>query len=329
MSNWTCIQVCETRDGKLTPGTLSAVTFARQAVGPEGEVDLFLTSESPPSSVPQINRIVLSKYTSSVAEILTKAVVSLVRKDERRYGWITGDGGSFGKNVMPRIAGCVDVMGVGDVVGLENVEGNKEQGKRNVKDWIYRRFVYAGAAIESVKIRKEDLGVFTVRGTGFEPAKVVGKWEGEVEMVEGGEEEDGEVRVVKEDQRGDGVELGSARVVIAGGRGLKKKEHFRMLDKLASKFEDAAVGATRAAVDDGWCPNDMQVGQTGKIVAPQLYIGLGLSGAIQHLAGMKESKCIVAVNKDKKAPIFQVADYGIVGDVFDIVPKLTEKIEKR
>eukprot|EP00172_Hildenbrandia_rubra_P000271 Plantae.Rhodophyta-Hildenbrandia_rubra.ctg11202.p1 GENE.Plantae.Rhodophyta-Hildenbrandia_rubra.ctg11202~~Plantae.Rhodophyta-Hildenbrandia_rubra.ctg11202.p1 ORF type:complete len:325 (-),score=64.41 Plantae.Rhodophyta-Hildenbrandia_rubra.ctg11202:1070-1921(-) len=276
--------------------------------------------------MPKIEGVVVCDYGKGVAERVSRGVTNTLERRKNEFGWVVGNGGSLGKSVMARVAGVMGVMGVGDVVGVQKIDIEEKNRKNNGK-WAYRRFVYAGAGLETVRVLGGKAGVFTIRSTGFEKAKVVGKWEGKVTQAHSGED-DGRVKIVKEVGLGDGVELGSARVVVAGGRGLKKEEHFGMLTKLAELLKGGAVGATRAAVDLGWCPNDMQVGQTGKIVAPELYVGIGLSGAIQHLAGMKESKCIVAINKDGKAPIFQVADYGLVGDLFDVVPELTDKLEK-
>jgi electron transfer flavoprotein alpha subunit len=216
-----------------------------------------------------------------------------------------------GKNVAPRVAALLDVMQISDILSVDG-------------DDTFTRPIYAGNAIATVKSR-DSKKVITVRGTAFEKAAREGG-SGQVEAVDAGSASGKSSFVGAEVSKSERPELTSAKIIVSGGRALGSSEQFHgLIDPLADKL-GAAVGASRAAVDAGYAPNDYQVGQTGKIVAPEVYLAIGISGAIQHLAGMKDSKVIIAINKDEEAPIFQVADIGLVGDLFKIVPELTAKL---
>jgi electron transfer flavoprotein alpha subunit len=249
-------------------------------------------------------------YAHPLAETLAPLVVDVARSGG--YGHVLAAASTHGKNVLPRVAAHLDVGQVSEIIAVHGAD-------------TFDRPIYAGNAIATVQ-SSDPIKVITVRTTAFEAAASTGG-SGTVEDVQPASDPGISKFVGEELSKSERPELTSAKIVVSGGRGMGSGDNFAILNALADKI-GAAVGASRAAVDAGFVPNDYQVGQTGKVVAPELYIAVGISGAIQHLAGMKDSKVIVAINKDEEAPIFQVADYGLVADLFKAVPELTEALDK-
>jgi len=313
--NASSLIVVEHNDSELTPATLHAVTAAKQ-VG--GDITCLVagTNCAPAveaiSKIDGINKVLVAQhdlYKGFLPEMLSPLI--LEAQNQFKFSHIMATGTSFGKNLVPRVAAKLDVAPLSDIMEIHDEN-------------TFVRTIYAGNAVTKIK-SNDPVKVMTVRATSFEAStegSSVAASEN-VEAVTGPEDlskwENAELT------KSDRPELTSAKIVVSGGRGLKSGENFDLLYKLADKM-NAAVGASRAAVDAGYVPNDMQVGQTGKMVAPELYIAVAISGAIQHLAGMKDSKTIVAINKDADAPIFQVSDIGLVADLFKVVPELTEKV---
>jgi electron transfer flavoprotein alpha subunit len=245
--------------------------------------------------------------TQPTAENVTAQLLALVQRGG--YTHLLAPATGFGKNVLPRVAAKLDVAQISDITAIESPD-------------TFVRPIYAGNAFATVQ-SKDAIKVITVRTTAFDSAATGGS--ATIESVAAVADVGAAKVVGQELTKSERPELTSARIVISGGRGLGSGDNFKLLEALADKL-NAALGASRAAVDAGYVPNDYQVGQTGKIVAPDLYIAVGISGAIQHLAGMKDSKVIVAINKDPEAPIFQIADYGLVGDLFEIIPQFTAQL---
>ena len=246
--------------------------------------------------------------THFLAEPWTDAILNITAG----YDYIMAPASTFGKNILPRVAARLDVAQISDIVDI-------------VSEDTFVRPIYAGNALATLQSH-DKIKVITVRTTSFDRA-VVGSERAPIKTIDAHLKQTYKTTFVKQDMvKTDRPELTSARIVVSGGRGLKSGDNFQLIHDLAQNL-NAAVGASRAAVDAGYVPNDYQVGQTGKIVAPELYIAIGISGAIQHLAGMRESKIIVAINSDQDAPIFQVADYGIVGDLFQIIPELIQTVK--
>ena len=263
------------------------------------------------SSYQHVSKVIFidsEKFENAIAENIEPVILSLAEK----YSHILAPATTFGKNVMPRVAVKLDVAQISDIINIESED-------------TFIRPIYAGNALATVK-SKDTKKVITVRPTSFD---VVAK-EGGAGVVEQINVDIGESKVEfvdREESKSDRPELSTARIVVSGGRGLQSAENFKLISDIADKL-NAAIGASRAAVDAGYVSNDYQVGQTGKVVVPDLYIAVGISGAIQHLAGMKESKIIVAINKDEEAPIFNIADYGLTADLFEALPALSTELDK-
>ena len=296
----------------IKPVTLNVITAARKI---DSDVHLLVAGSDCGGAVEAAAKIhgitkVLkcdsAEYQKRLAENMAPLIVGLADS----YSHILAPATTFGKNVMPRAAALLDTQQISDITSVIDAD-------------TFERPVYAGNAIATVK-SSDEKKIITVRGTAFDPVAEEGG-SPTVEDVAAAGDSGLSTFVKQELSESDRPELTAAKIVVSGGRALGSTENFDLIEKLADKL-GAAVGASRAAVDAGYVPNDYQVGQTGKVVAPQLYIAIGISGAIQHLAGMKDSKYIVAINKDEEAPIFNIADYGLVGDLFEIVPELTEKL---
>jgi len=304
--------IAEHDNSELKTATFNTVA-AGMAIG--GDIDILVAGSDcasvaeSASQVPGVGKVLLANketYKNSLAENLGNLVAEL----SEGYTHILAPATTSGKNFMPRVAAKLDVSQISDISAVISAD-------------TFERPIYAGNCIATVQ-STDSVKVITVRTTGFDACEATG---GSASISEVDNDTDAGVSsfVKEEIAESDRPELTAADVVISGGRGMQNGDNFSLLNGIADKL-GAAIGASRAAVDSGFVPNDMQVGQTGKIVAPDLYIAVGISGAIQHLAGMKDSKVIVAINKDEEAPIFQVADYGLVADLFDALPELEAKI---
>ncbi len=302
--------LADVNDGQLAT---DAVAKALSAVKGLGEVHVLVagTSAAAAAEAAKLDGAakVLHANDAAFDHGMAEPIAALIVGLAGGYSHIAAAATAFSKNVLPRVAALLDVMVISDVTAVVDAD-------------TFERPIYAGNAVQTVK-SSDGKKVLTVRTASFAAAGSTGS--ASVEAVSAAA--DGSLSKWVEDKvaASDRPELTSAGIVVSGGRGVGSQENFAMIEKLADKL-GAAVGASRAAVDSGYAPNDWQVGQTGKVVAPTLYVAVGISGAIQHLAGMKDSKVIVAINKDEEAPIFQVADYGLVGDLFAVVPELTEKL---
>jgi len=307
--------VGEIDDKGVVPQTLNAVTAAAQI---DGDVHLLVAGQGCGAKAEAAAKIagvkkVLKADDAAYANGLAENVATLVKGLAGGYSHVLVGATSFGKNVMPRVAALLDVQQISEITEVKDAE-------------TFVRPIYAGNALATVK-SSDATKVITVRATAFDPAAKDGG-SAAVEDVAAAGDAGLSSFVGRELTKSERPELTQAGIIVSGGRGMGSGENFAILEALADQL-GAAVGASRAAVDAGFVPNDYQVGQTGKVVAPELYIAVGISGAIQHLAGMKDSKVIVAINKDEEAPIFSVADYGLVGDLFKVIPELTEALEKR
>ncbi|MCS2610082.1 electron transfer flavoprotein subunit alpha/FixB family protein [Halomonas dongshanensis] len=293
-------------------GTTAHVVAAAQQIG--GDVDVLVVGEGVQAAAEAAARLdgvkrVRVADNGVYAHQLAEPLGALLAELAGEYSHVLAAASTTGKNVLPRLAALKDVNQLSDIISVESAD-------------TFKRPIYAGNAIATVQ-SEDALKVITVRPSAFDA--VVESGSAPIEAIDV-VVDNAQSRFVDEVlATSDRPELGGARVIISGGRGMGNGDNFKLLDGIADKL-NAAIGASRAAVDAGFVPNDMQVGQTGKIVAPDLYIAVGISGAIQHLAGMKDSKVIVAINKDEEAPIFQVADFGLVGDLFEVLPELESKL---
>jgi electron transfer flavoprotein alpha subunit len=307
--------VAEHDNNSIRKSTLNAVAAA-QKIG--GELHLLVAGHQAADAAKAASQIpgvakVLHADAPHLADFLAENVAALVVALAKGYSHILAPATSNGKNVMPRAAALLDVQQISDIVAVEGAD-------------TFVRPIYAGNALATVK-SKDAIKVITVRTTAFDAGAATGG-SAKVESVAPPADAGLSAFVGREVSKSERPELTAAKIIVSGGRGMGSGENFtKVLEPLADKL-GAAMGASRAAVDAGFVPNDWQVGQTGKIVAPDLYIAVGISGAIQHLAGMKDSRVIVAINKDEEAPIFQVADYGLVGDLFQLVPNVVEELKK-
>ena len=306
--------IAEHDNKEVRPFTLNAITAASQidedlhviVIGHKADEVAKSISQVP--NVKKVIHVDNEIYENFLAENFTSVIV----KQAENYSHIVCSANTFGKNLMPRVAALLDTSQVSDIIKVISTD-------------TFLRPIYAGNAFATVK-SSDTKKCITIRPTSFDPAATSGG-SAEIVKADGGEANSLIKFIKREEVKSDRPELGTARVVISGGRGMQSGENFKLITAVADKL-NAAIGASRAAVDAGYVSNDYQVGQTGKVVVPDLYIAVGISGAIQHLAGMKESKVIVAINKDEEAPIFNVADYGLCADLFEALPQLSDELNK-
>jgi electron transfer flavoprotein alpha subunit len=308
----TILILAEHYNASLKPATLNTVGAA-QKIG--GEIHMLVAGHNCGGAADTAAKIdgVAKIFKADAAEFaqgLAENIAPLLTAIGKNYTHILAPATTYGKNILPRVAAALDVQQISEISAV--IDAN-----------TFERPVYAGNAIATVQ-SSDAIKIITVRGTNFDAAKS-GGGTAAIENISGNGDAGVSKFVGQELTKSARPELTAAKIVVSGGRGVGSKENFAIIERLADKI-GAAVGASRAAVDAGYAPNDYQVGQTGKVVAPSLYVAIGISGAIQHLAGMKDSKIIVAINKDADAPIFAVADYGLVGDLFQLVPELEGKI---
>ena len=306
--------IAEHNNKELRAFTLNAISAASQ-INEDVHVLVIGSNSSEVaksvSQIPNVKKVIHANnpvYENYLAENYTSVIIKL----SDNYSHVVCSANTFGKNLMPRVAALLDVSQISDITKVMSED-------------TFQRPIYAGNAFATVK-SNDKIKCVTIRPTSFDPAPTSGG-SAEIQDSEAGETTEISKFIKKEEIKSDRPELGTARVVVSGGRGMQSGENFKLITAVADKL-NAAIGASRAAVDAGYITNDHQVGQTGKVVVPDLYIAVGISGAIQHLAGMKESKVIVAINKDGEAPIFSVADYGLEADLFEALPKFLEELNK-
>ena len=306
--------IAEHNNKELRPFTLNSVTAASQL---DSDLHVLVIGHNcsdvvkKTSEIPEVKKVLHTEgsyYENFIAENFTPVIV----KASENYSHIICSANTFGKNLMPRVAALLDTSQVSDIIKVVSAD-------------TFLRPIYAGNAFTTVKSNDKKKCI-TIRPTSFEPCKTTGG-SAEITKFDATEQSEASKFIKREETKSDRPELGTARIVISGGRGIQSEDNFKLISAIADKL-NAAIGASRAAVDAGYIGNDHQVGQTGKVVVPDLYIAVGISGAIQHLAGMKESKIIVAINKDGEAPIFSVADYGLEADLFEALPQFLEELNK-
>ncbi len=307
----TALVIAEHDNGSLKASTLNTVTAAAQCGGDVHVLVAGHQCDAAAAAAAQIAGVskVLVADAAAFANGLAENVAAQALAIAKNYSHVLAPATAYGKNILPRVAASLDVGQISEITKVDAPD-------------TFERPIYAGNAIATVQ-SIDPIKVITVRTTGFDAAANGGS--AAIEKLDAIADNGKSAFVSRELAKSDRPELTAAKVIVSGGRGMGSGENFKILEPLADKL-GAAMGASRAAVDAGYVPNDWQVGQTGKIVAPQLYIAVGISGAIQHLAGMKDSKTIVAINKDPEAPIFSVADYGLVGDLFEAVPALIKEL---
>ena len=306
--------LAEHNNNNIKSSTLSTISAAQEI---DNNIDVLVIGSNCQKVAEELKTVQLIKkiiivddeiFLNPIAENITPVIISL----NENYSHILAPASTFGKNIMPRVSSLLDVSQISDIIKVESAD-------------TFIRPIYAGNALATVQ-SKDDKKIITVRPTSFDPVSTEGG-NAEIEKLDFKIENTNVEFINREETKSDRPELGTARIVISGGRGLGSAENFSLLNNIADKL-NAAVGASRAAVDAGYVSNDSQVGQTGKVVVPDLYIAIGISGAIQHLAGMKESKIIVAINKDEEAPIFNISDYGLHADLFEVLPLLSAELDK-
>ena len=306
--------IAEHNNKEVKPFTLNAISAASQMNEDVHVLVIGFNSDEVAKSISQVPNVkkVIHVNNSIYENYLAENYTSVIIKVSENYSHIVCSANTFGKNLMPRIAAALDTSQISDITKVISAD-------------TFLRPIYAGNAFATVK-SKDLKKCVTIRPTSFDPCESFGE-QSPIEKVEPSEEFKQTKFIKREEIKSDRPQLGTARVVISGGRGMGSGENFKLITEIADKL-NAAIGASRAAVDAGYITNDHQVGQTGKVVVPDLYIAVGISGAIQHLAGMKESKVIVAINKDGEAPIFSVADYGLEADLFEALPQFLEELSK-
>lgn len=303
-----CLVIVELENGIPNRPSLATISAAAKL---NTDIDLLVFDPDKIEEIKKINNVKkILTFKNKLNNIVAEDLVKFLKEVIPSYKYILAPSGTFSKNFMPRLGAVCNLQPLSDVIKIHD---------KNTFD----RPIYAGNAIATVRSR-DNIIMLTIRGTAFPPAKQDGG-EAKVEILADPSKDDNAKFISKEITKSERPDLTSAKIIVSGGRGVGSKENFKIIEQLADKL-NAAIGASRAAVDAGYISNDYQVGQTGKVVAPELYIAIGISGAIQHLAGMKDSKIIVAINKDEDAPIFQIADYGLVGDLFTMIPEITKEI---